>query len=190
MTDKHYTSPELATAIIDRLVKYGDLVGKDRVLDPCVGKGAFANAVRAATPNATVVTVDEDESVEADVHGDFLTSQLDGEFDLITSNVPFSLAQQFVEKAVSLVKPRGSVAFLLLLQFLGSAKRKEFFERFPVSSVDVIRPRPSFSDDGQTDMREYALFRWIPEDFDCMRRTSMCRLGYIDCERPKKVRVA
>lgn len=187
MTDKHYTTNELATAIIEHLAKSGDLVDGDRVLDPCVGLGAFANAVRVRCPSSKVVTIDEDHDVEADIHRDFIQVPPTGDlFDLIVSNPPFSLAREFVERSIGICKPDGCVAFLLLLQFLGSSSRKELFDRCPPASVDVIRPRPSFAADGSTDAREYALFRFRPEEFNIKRGS----IGFLDCPRPKRQRTA
>lgn len=189
MTDKHYTTTELATAIIEKLVHYGDLYPTARVLDPCVGMGAFANAVRDRFSGdvwPSVTTIDIDEGVTADIHGDFLKTNIDGTFDLIVSNVPFSLAREFIERSVELCNPDGCIAFLMLLQFLGSSSRKELFDRCPPASVDVIRPRPSFAADGSTDAREYALFRFRPEEFNIKRGS----IGFIDCPRPKRQRTA
>src|SRR5512138_1549308 len=71
VTDKHYTTPELASTLVARLVQYGDLQAGDRVLDPCVGMGAFANAVKAIDrPNVSVVTLDQDDAVAADIHSE------------------------------------------------------------------------------------------------------------------------
>jgi len=187
MTDKHYTTTELATAIVERLIVNGDLVDGMRVLDPCVGLGAFADAVKLACPNCTVVAIDNDPDVSADIHKDFIQVPVNATFDLVVSNPPFSLGQEFVERAIAFLKPEGTLCFLMLLQFLGSSKRKKLFDRYPVASVDVIRPRPSFASDGSTDAREYALFRWVVEDLKARRRGS---LGFLDCARPKRQRTA
>lgn len=188
--DRHYTTPELAQVIVSVLIKHGDLVAGDRVLDPCVGLGAFSNAVKLAVPDSKVTTIDMDPDVEADIHADFLMIPCRGHYNLVVSNPPFSLAQRFVEKSVGMCDPRGTVAFLMLLQFLGSSGRRNFFEDYPLASVDVIRPRPSFAEDGSTDMREYGLFRWVPEDFSCLRRTRGTRIGFLDWEKPRKQRQA
>jgi len=188
MTDKHYTQPEVAAHIVKRLMQYGDIQPGDRVLDPCVGLGAFSNAIKELNIVKLVRTIDQDVTVEADIHNDFLQVPVRGDqFNLITSNPPFSLAQEFVEKSTGWCDQRGTVAFLLLLQFLGSNGRAEFFRKYPPSTIDVMRPRPSFAENGATDMREYALFRWCPQDFECLR-SSGPRIGFIDWVRTKKVR--
>jgi hypothetical protein len=186
--DQHYTPRELAQAIVSALVKRGDLQPNDRVLDPCVGLGAFSDAVHSVefANSLRVVTNDIDSSATADLHHDYLSMPYVGDlFQLIVSNPPYSLAQEFIEKSIGRCDPRGCVAFLLPLQFVSSNKRRKFFEDYPPSSVDVIRPRPSFAADGGTDMREYALFRWIPQDFDGLRG-SAGRLGFLDWEKPSR----
>ena len=184
--DKHYTNPHTATAIIRRLIQYEDIQDGDRILDPCVGKGAFPNAIITEAYNEVdVTTVDVDPEVVATHTADFLSFRRSEPFQLIVSNPPFSQGQAFVEHALSLVDPRGTVAFLMLLQFLGSNGRAEFFRASPPSTIDVLRPRPSFADNGQTDMREYALFRWCPQDFGSI---SGPRIGWIDWEKPRKAK--
>jgi hypothetical protein len=181
--ERHYTDPRVAAACIAKLIEYGDLTNGDRVLDPCVGRGAFANAVKSAFPTCQVTTIDIDPEVPADIYSDYRTVPWPAKpaFDLVATNPPFSLATTFIELSVSRVKSTGTVALFLLLQFLGSKERKTFFDQFPTSSVDLIRPRPSCSDDGASDMREYALFRWVKEDLAGRRKKhSMGRLGYID----------
>lgn len=184
MTDKHYTTSEVAAAIVRKLVQYGDLIAGDRVLDPSAGKGVFLNACRCVE-NVSTVSIDDDASVNPDILGDFRTVALDQQnpFNLIVTNPPFTLAQEFVERAHQLIDPRGTIAFLLLLQFLGSKGRKGFFETYPPSTIDILRPRPSFAENGQTDMREYALFRWVPQDKGC---PGFGRIGFIDWEKPSR----
>lgn len=185
--DKHYTHPDTARAVIQRLIDYGDICTGDMILDPCVGKGAFVKAIRDVHPNSgslAIFSVDIDPSVVADCHVDFTLFDAQGPYQLIVSNPPFSQAQAFVEHSLTMIDPRGTVAFLLLLQFLGSNGRGEFFSRCPPTTIDVLRPRPSFAESGATDMREYALFRWCPQDFWCCKPT----LGWIDWVKTPKIR--
>lgn len=193
--DQFYTPPELARAIVAKLVQYGDLLPGDRVLDPCVGKGAFRDAFMAAQPSLQcVTTVDLDQELAADIHGDFTKISLSGIglFNLISSNPPFSQWQKFVETAVGIVDPRGVVAYLLRFSALGPSvkqKRAEFLRQFPVSTADICRPRPSFY--GGSDNSEYALFRWCPQDFDGLRSRGVIvgQVGTIDWAKAKRLRM-
>lgn len=71
---------------------------------------------------------------------DFLkcTDKFDG--DIIT-NPPFRYAQEFIEKALSLVDDGRKVAMFLRLQFLEGKKRKRLFESYPPKYVYVSSSR-------------------------------------------------
>lgn len=76
--------------------------------------------------------------------------------DLIITNPPFSLALEFLRKSLSEAR---TVVYLLRLNFLGSAKRREFWQAHPPSHLYVLSRRPSFTGRG-TDATEYAWFVW------------------------------
>ena len=76
--------------------------------------------------------------------------------DLIVTNPPFSLALEFLEKSL---REAEVVVYLLRLNFLGSQKRKPFWEKNPPSHIFVLSKRPSFTGKG-TDATEYAWFVW------------------------------
>ena len=59
------------------------------------------------------------------------------------ANPPYSLALEFVRKAIALAGDRGRVAMLLRLGFLGSRKRRDFHAKHP-ADVYVLSKRPSF----------------------------------------------
>ena len=75
----------------------------------------------------------------------------------IVTNPPFSLAEEFAMNA-NLVSPL--VYMLLPLGFLASQKRREFWQRYPLSALFPLSQRPSFTDDGKTDACDYAWFFW------------------------------
>lgn len=186
-TDAYYTKPDVARAIVIKLLEYGDIQPGECALDPCVGKGAFANALRSID-GISVTTIDEDPSVCSDITANFLGRHwlIERRWNVITSNPPFSLWQKFVERSVEVLDPRGTVAFLLRLGVLGRSlkqNRAEFLRNFPITTVDVLRPRPTFVGSG-ADNSEYALFRWCPQDFG----TSKATLGFLDWERTPRTR--
>ncbi|WP_373069854.1 hypothetical protein [Sulfurimonas sp.] len=80
----------------------------------------------------------------------------DYEADLIVTNPPFSEALEFLEKSLNEAK---TVVYLLRLNFLGSQKRKQFWNDNPPSHIFVLSKRPSFTGKG-TDSTEYAWFCW------------------------------
>lgn len=184
-TDPYYTKPAVARAIVAKLSEYGDIQPGDCALDPCVGKGAFANALRCID-GISVATIDEDPEADADITGNFLLVPPGAKrWNVITSNPPFSLWQRFVERSVGILDPRGTVAFLLRLGVLGRSlkqKRTEFLREYPITTIDVLRPRPTFIG-SKADNSEYALFRWCPQDFGVAKT----QLGFLDWEREKRI---
>ena len=83
-----------------------------------------------------------------------------GEYDMIVSNPPYKLAQEFCEKAISDVRDGWYVIFLLRLNFLESKKRLGFFTKHPPKFIYVHSKRISFTEDGKTDSCAYAHFVW------------------------------
>lgn len=77
--------------------------------------------------------------------------------DCILTNPPYSLAQEFVDKALG---EADVVIMLLRLGFLESMKRNEWWQENSITSLMVLSQRPSFTEDGKTDGSGYAWFVW------------------------------
>jgi hypothetical protein len=100
--------------------------------------------------------------------GDFLKTDFEvGKYKVIITNPPYSLAMDFIEKALSL-KPE-KLVLLLRVNFLGSEKRCSFF-RNNSPDVYLLPNRPSFAFGG-TDACEYGFFVWgkEPQEFGKLR---------------------
>ncbi len=144
-------------------------------LEPCVGEGAIVRAVSEVRHDLTWDVNDLVLRPHFDLGLSTLVDQvteqnfLDYEglnrnvnqygkpYDVCITNPPYSLAEEFIEHALSLSTV---VVMLLRLNFLGSAKRLPLFERVGIPSVYVLPNRPSFMGDGTTDATEYAWFVW------------------------------
>lgn len=86
--------------------------------------------------------------------------QWTGTTDLIISNPPFSLAQEFIGYAI----PRANTTIMLLrLNFLASIKRYDWWKNHSPTSLYVLSKRPSFTGEG-TDATDYAWFVWDKTD--------------------------
>lgn len=81
--------------------------------------------------------------------------------DLIVTNPPFSLAEEFVARA-ALLWPGVRRALLMRVGILESAKRVAFNKKHP-ARVHIYSSRPSFSNNGSTDAALYGLFEYAPE---------------------------
>ena len=125
-----------------------DLSKVSSFLEPCKGNGIIYDKI-----DCSIKTYSE---LNEEPSKDYLTTTY-GKFDLIITNPPFSLAKEFLEKSI---KEADCVCYLLRLNFLGSQKRKPFWE--DISTPDellVLSKRPSFTGKG-TDATDYAWFCW------------------------------
>lgn len=160
--DAYYTPPELALTIIRRLDADGMIVRAPLALEPSAGEGAFVRALQTVRPEAQVTGADKDPSVAA-AHGwecrAFEAMQEVG-WDLIIGNPPYSQAEEHCRHAIAIARDGGTVAFLLRLGLLESAKRAPFWAQHPPARVYVLTERPSFTGGG-TDSAAYGVFVWV-----------------------------
>ena len=136
------------------------------ILDPCVGTGAFPKALRMAGYTNQIDTIEIDSNFkavpEASNHHceDFLQLEPPYKYDVIFSNPPYSLAEEFIKKAFTLAnKEKFEIIYLLRLNFLGAQKRNEFWQEYPPNKLYVLSKRPSFTG-GSTDACEYCYYVW------------------------------
>ena len=165
--DDWYATPSWAVRAI-----WPKLAAFDTCLDPCAGQGAILLALNelATMPRYYGIEIDEQRATicaKQNGIGCLLTDALVldwrrlgafGQSDLIITNPPYSLAQEFLEKA--LVSGASQVCFLLRLNFLESKKRAAFWRSHPCD-VWVLPKRPSFTSKG-TDATGYAWFLFGP----------------------------
>lgn len=100
-------------------------------------------------------------------------------FAVAAGNPPYSLAEEFLARSLEVAD---TVALLLRVNYLASAKRNVFMRKF-TPDVYILPNRPSFRGKG-TDSPEYAWLLW-PKDRD--RSTGVLRI--LDTT-PKDVRKA
>lgn len=159
-----YPTPAWVTL---RLLDHVVLPGGDW-LEPAAGEGHIIRAVNTARTDVRWWVRELREECGAPlrsmglrpVFGDFLRNEARTRkrgFPVCIGNPPFSLAQEFVEKAL---EQADCVLFLLRLAFLESTKREHFFKKLGVPDVLVIPERVSFTGDGKTDSTAYAWMRW------------------------------
>jgi len=120
-------------------------------LEPCQGDGRITCFLEDKGISTTGIDIDDGT--------DYLTYVTE-KVDLILTNPPFSLAQEFILKAR---KDADTVVMLLRINFLGSQKRNAFWHENPVTGLIVLSKRPSFTGKG-TDSIEYAWFIWDKTD--------------------------
>ncbi|NOH35633.1 DNA methyltransferase [Vibrio chagasii] len=141
------TPDECVEALLSKLT----LRSTDKFLEPCLGTGAIYNKVD--------LPVNQKSFAEIDKGIDYLTTDF-GTQDVIITNPPFSLTEEFIRKSLSELAPDGTMAYLQRVNYLGSKKRLPFWFDigFP-PKCPIIVPRPRFVGGG-SDSCEYAWFIW------------------------------
>lgn len=171
--DDFYRTPAWCTrAILPYVCRFGlcwPTGGEgDVIVDPCCGDGAILDVIADTWPKATRlgVEIDGDRCIASHDRG-HRVSKRDAlsvgpwhhtKPRLVITNPPYSLAEDFVRRALDEVAEGGVVAMLLRLPFLASMKRAAWL-RSATPSVHVLPKRPSFTGKG-TDSTDYGWFVW------------------------------
>jgi hypothetical protein len=134
-----------------------------RVLDPCAGSGAIVRALQEGDDcptrydaieidrrhEATLLPLFERTGGPSIAWGDALGPEASEQvwrvpFSLVIMNPPFSLALEFVQRAIAAQRPRnGTTAALLRLGMLETESRASFWRENP-ADLYVLSKRPSF----------------------------------------------
>ena len=143
-----YPTPDV---VVDALMDVINFREGDSFLEPCFGTGAIYNKV--------TLPCNQKYFAELSVGIDYLATEFTKK-DVIITNPPFSLTEEFLEKSLSELADDGTLIYLQRLNYLGSIKRVPFWARvsFP-QKTPVIIPRPRFVGGG-SDSCEYAWFIW------------------------------
>lgn len=162
---------ETPSWISDKGLSTLTLPSEPLILDPGAGSGVWGGSARNLWPGAWIEGV-EIRALPPPDNGsydnwlpdsDFLRVQDDvmGKYDLVMGNPPYSLAEEFIRRAMHLTKDGGFVQFLLRLPFLEGKKRRQGLWRdFPLYQLQICSERPSFTGDHKTDATAYAVFTW------------------------------
>ena len=153
--DFYATNPKAVEMLLEKYTFKGK-----RLLEPCVGEGHIIqgldnylhNNLNGISVNdiLDITTLDIcDRGCPNTIVTDFLTWDTNDKYDIIISNPPFSLAEEFCRKGLSLLDINGQMAMFLKIQFLEGVKRKEFFEKYPPKYIYVFRNRMATWNNGQ-----------------------------------------
>lgn len=137
---------------IESLFKHLVLRSTDTFLEPCRACGAIYNTIGLPEEQKDWAEIREGR--------DYLTHDFGKKFDVIITNPPFSLTTEFLAKSKSELAEGGTLIYLQRVNFLGSIKRRPFWQEFGTpEKLGVIVPRPRFVAGG-SDSCEYAWFIW------------------------------
>ena len=140
------------------------------ILEPCVGGGHIAKVLKEHFPEASIPCLDlVDRGYTDTIVRDFLKWKPYKQFDCIISNPPYSLAREFIEKSLKLLRNNGKMAMFLKIQFLESSKRKDLFDTYPPKYIYVFRNRMATWNNGNS----------VDPDTGKKWATTMCHAWFI-----------
>jgi len=162
--DKYPTSNRLVRAGFDKLVElYPHVAQAESFLEPGANTGAFCKYaamycnLQDKPVGVEMFPVEHRYPYEM-VEEDYRTWETHKRFGLVATNPPFTWFTEFILQSQSQLSERGMMMYLMRVGALGSKKRREFWPKVNLRDVVMIRPRPSFQVDNQTDSSEYAFF--------------------------------
>lgn len=134
-----YATPRSATEAILNVVEL-----KGSISEPAAGEGHISVVLKEKYPYSEIVSTDlvqREERFGVHIEGgvDFLTYDFGRRFDNIVTNPPFSIAQEFIERALQLANDK--VVIFAKIQLLEGNKRKEMFANAPLKYVYVFSKR-------------------------------------------------
>ncbi|WP_394688369.1 hypothetical protein [Hoeflea sp.] len=137
--DDWYVEPEEVSLA---LFQHEEFVGP--VWDPACGMGRIVEQAKNCGLKSIGSDIVPKNSYEARVHN-FLEDDFDVfDFDNVVTNPPFSKAEEFVKKAISIVPDGGKVAAILPIVWLsGFSTKRDWLPVSPLRRVYPISPRPS-----------------------------------------------
>ena len=138
----YYATPFKATEdVLNALLKSGETLGNDTILEPSAGEGHIVKVLKDFYPYNEITANDiayRDSRLGIDINGgiDFLNYEPHRKFDTIITNPPFALAQEFIEKALEL--SNHYVIMFAKIQLLEGDKRRKMFDNSPLKYVYVF----------------------------------------------------
>lgn len=127
ISQEFYPTPKKT---VDSILGEIDMSKVTSFLEPCKGAGHIYNYVDAQYKHYCELSEGKD----------YLTTPFSN-IDLILTNPPFSLAQEFITKART---ESNTVVMLQRINYLGSQSRKKFWELNSPTHLFVLADRPKF----------------------------------------------
>lgn len=131
--DYYATSPQTIKSLLKVEKVFGD------ILEPACGEGHISKYLEKEPNVKSVTSTDLVDRGFGEGGIDFLNHDYERKFDIVITNPPFSLGEQFVRKALEVSSNK--VILLFRIQFLESVSRYELFKTTPLKHVYVFSSR-------------------------------------------------
>jgi hypothetical protein len=175
--DRYPTPVKLVRAGFEMVCEVTDIVPSvGYMLEPGCGPGTFCHVAKNYCHGLKAPPVGVDLDFEwalplskfTRLKKDFLKWKPKRRWDLIATNPPFSIAEEFIRHSRELLNPvRGRMLYLCRIGLAGSIKRIPMWKEINLLEVWMIRPRPSFMLTGGSDSSEYAFFLMDAQRENC-----------------------
>lgn len=162
----YYVTPQwLVREFLERFIPEHNIDVTGSIFDPAAGgcekHEASYPTVLKEFGFINIISSDIREDSRAEFVGvNYLTMNKVSYQELIITNPPFETSIEFTEKALQDIAEQGHVVMLQRLNWLGSKKRKPFWDNAPIKHIYVHRKRAGFYPDkpNKNDSIEYAHF--------------------------------
>ncbi len=152
----YYATPPKAVELL-----LGKEVFAPEIWEPACGEGHIAKVLTAHGYTVRATDLIDRNYGEGGI--DFLLGSEKWDGDIMT-NPPYSLAVEFVRKAIDSVPQGHKIAMFLRLNFLEGKARRKLFDEYPPKTVYVCSSRQSCGKNGDfrggTNAVAYAWFVW------------------------------
>lgn len=143
--DFYATDPKTVELFLKKFEVNNSTANLNTILEPACGTGNICKVLRKHFPNAKIEANDLIYRGYGKGGVDFLN--YDGNADMVITNPPFSLAKEFIEKALTISNKY--VIMLCKIQLLEGISRKSMFETTPLKYVYVHTTRQATWKNGE-----------------------------------------
>ena len=145
--DFYATDPKATKMALTELEKYYDTTLWE-VWEPAAGMGHISNTLKSEGVNVVKESDIIDRGINATIE-DFLTTSDMGKSNVIFTNPPYKIAEDFLKHFLEISDDNDLYIFLGRIQFLEGAKRRKIFDENPPKYVLVHSKRINCWKDGK-----------------------------------------
>ena len=133
--DYYATDPKTTKLFLDRIFKDKILEEINTISEPSCGEGFISEVLKEYFPKAIINSTDLIYRSYGEGRLDFLSNQYNKKHDLVITNPPFSLINEFINKGLE--STNKYLIFLGKIQLLETKGRKNILENSPLKYVYV-----------------------------------------------------